>query len=120
MRSIPQEQQGYTRVASLKRSPTSPRTLFGKVMDGLVFACVALALLPLLAVLIYVIVKGAGRLSPSVFSELPPPPLAPGGGFGNAILGTLIMVALGALISIPFGVMAAIYLSELAPGKLLN
>ena len=118
MRSMPQEQQDYTRVASLKRSPTSPRTVFGKVMDGLVFACVALALLPLLAVLIYVIIKGAGRLSLRVFSELPPPPLAPGGGFGNAILGTLIMVALGALISIPFGVMAAIYLSEFSSGKI--
>ena len=86
-------------------------------MTGLVFACVALALLPLLAVLFYVIVQGVSRLNPSLFTQLPPPPLVPGGGIGNAILGTLIMVGIGALISIPFGVMAAIYLSEFSSGK---
>ena len=103
---------------SLRRSPTSPRTLFGTVMTALVFACVAIALLPLLAVLLYVIVQGASRLNVSVLRELPPPPLVEGGGFGNAILGTLIMVAIGALISIPFGVLAAIYLSEFSSGKI--
>ena len=87
-------------------------------MDGLVFACVALALLPLLAVLFYVIVQGVTALRPAVFTELPPPPLVPGGGFGNALLGTVIMVGIGALISIPFGVMAAIYLSEFSTGKI--
>jgi len=87
-------------------------------MDGLVFVCVALALLPLLAVLFYVIVQGVSRIAPAVFTELPPPPLVPGGGFGNAILGTLVMVGIGALISIPFGVMAAIYLSEFSTGKI--
>lgn len=87
-------------------------------MNALVFASVALALLPLLAVLFYVIVQGVSRLNPSVLQELPPPPLVPGGGFGNAILGTLIMVGIGALISIPFGVMAAIYLTEFSSGKI--
>ncbi len=105
-------------VPSLRRSPTSPRTLFGIVMTGLVFACVALALLPLLAVLLYVITQGISSLSPSVFTELPPPPMVEGGGFRNAIVGTLIMVGIGALISIPFGVLAAIYLSEFSSGSI--
>jgi phosphate transport system permease protein len=89
-------------------------------MNGLVFLCVALALLPLLAVLVYVIGQGISALSPSVLTELPPPPLVPGGGFGNAILGTLVMVGIGALISIPFGVLAAIYLSEFSSGKVAD
>lgn len=87
-------------------------------MTGLVFACVALALIPLLAVLYYVILQGFSRINPSVFQELPPPPMVPGGGIGNAILGTLVMVGIGALISIPFGVLAAIYLSEFSSGKI--
>ena len=98
----------------------SPRTLFGIVMDGLVFATITLALIPLLAVLFYVIAQGVGSLSLNVFRELPPPPLVEGGGFGNAIVGTLLMVAIGAIISIPFGVLAAIYLSEFSSGKVAD
>lgn len=101
---------------SLKRSPTSPRTLFGMMMTGLTFLCGAIALVPLLAVLYYVIAAGASRINLSVLTELPPATFQQGGGFGNAILGTVIMVGIGALISIPFGVLAAIYLTEFSGG----
>jgi phosphate transport system permease protein len=86
-------------------------------MTSVAFICGALALLPLLAVLSYVIIKGFSSLNLSVFIELPPAPLRPGGGFGNAILGTLLMVGIAALISIPFGVLAAIYLTEFSPSN---
>jgi phosphate ABC transporter membrane protein len=88
-------------------------------MTILAFICGALALLPLIAVLFYVIIQGLGSFRLSLFTELPPPPLVKGGGFGNAIVGTLIMVGIGALISIPFGVLAAIYLTEFSSGKFL-
>jgi phosphate transport system permease protein len=104
--------------SSLTRSPSSPRTLFNTVMTVIAFTCGALALLPLLAVLSYVLIQGFSSLSPSVFFELPPAPLRKGGGFGNAILGTFLMVGIGALISIPFGVLAAIYLTEFSSGKI--
>ncbi|MGD1922408.1 MAG: phosphate ABC transporter permease PstA, partial [Pleurocapsa sp.] len=65
----------------------------------------------------YLLTKGISSLTPAVFTELPPPPLVEGGGFGNAIIGTIIMVGIGALISVPIGVMAAIYLSEFNEGK---
>lgn len=81
-------------------------------MTILAFTCGGLALLPLLAVLSYVTIQGFSSLSLSVFTELPPPPLSGSGGFGNAILGTLIMVGIAAAISVPFGVLAAIYLTE--------
>ncbi|RUS96847.1 phosphate transport system permease protein PstA [Trichormus variabilis SAG 1403-4b] len=86
-------------------------------MTVVAYICGALALLPLLAVLSYVIFKGFSSLSLSVFTELPPAPLRKGGGFGNAILGTLLMVGIGATISIPFGVLAAIYLTEFSSSK---
>ncbi|MDJ0797558.1 MAG: phosphate ABC transporter permease PstA [Calothrix sp. MO_167.B12] len=103
---------------SLSRSPTSPRTLFNSFMNGVAFLCGALALLPLMAVLSYVLIKGVGSLNWSIFTELPPPPLVEGGGFRNAIFGTLLMVGIGALITVPFGVLAAIYLVEFSSGKL--
>lgn len=83
-------------------------------MTGLVFLAAAIALLPLIAVLTYVIINGAGRLNLDLFTQLPPPPLVKGGGFGNAIVGTLLTVGIGAAISIPVGILGAIFLSEFA------
>lgn len=103
---------------SLTRSFKSPRTLFNTAMTVVAFICGVLVLVPLVAVLTYIIIKGFSSLELSVFTELPPPPLREGGGFGNAILGTLIMVSIAALISIPFGVLAAIYLTEFSTGKI--
>ncbi|WP_353930637.1 phosphate ABC transporter permease PstA [Okeanomitos corallinicola TIOX110] len=103
---------------SLTRSPTSPRTLFNTVMTVLAFICGALALVPLLAVLSYVLFKGFSSLSLNVFTQLPPAPFSQGGGFGNAILGTLLMVGIGAVFSIPTGVLAAIYLTEFSDGRI--
>ncbi len=102
---------------SLTRSPTSQRTLFNTVMTVIAFICGVLALLPLLAVLSYVIIKGFSSLNLAVFVELPPKALQKGGGFGNAILGTLLMVGIAALISIPFGVLGAIYITEFSSAK---
>jgi phosphate transport system permease protein len=99
---------------SLMRSPTSPRTLFSTAMTALVFLAAAIALLPLVAVLSYVILNGADRLNLDLFTQLPPPPLVEGGGFGNAIIGTLLTVGIGAAISIPAGILGAIFLSEFA------
>ncbi|MBW4577492.1 MAG: phosphate ABC transporter permease PstA [Aphanothece sp. CMT-3BRIN-NPC111] len=118
MNDEPQDKPGSKLAASLRRSPFSPRTLLGIVMTSLTFLCAAIAILPLVAVLSYVVVQGASRLNLMVFKELPPPPLVQGGGFGNAIVGTLIMVGIAVLISIPFGIMAAIYLSEFSSGRL--
>ncbi|MEH2316774.1 phosphate ABC transporter permease PstA [Nostoc sp.] len=102
---------------SLTRSPMSQRTLFNTVMTVVAFTCGVLALLPLLAVLSYVIIKGFSSLNLAVFVELPPKALQKGGGFGNAILGTLLMVGIAALISIPFGVLGAIYITEFSSAK---
>ena len=107
-------------VVSLKRNPTSPRTLFGLVMSGIAGLFTLMAIVPLFIILTYLITKGIGSLSASVFTELPPPPLVDGGGFGNAIVGTIIMVGIGALISVPIGIMAAIYLSEFNDGRVSN
>ena len=102
----------FATAPNMKRSPTSPRTLFSSVMTVVTFVCAALALIPLVAVLSYVLINGASSLRLSVFTELPPAPGLTGGGFGNALVGTLLTVGIASISSIPFGVMAAIFLAE--------
>ncbi|MBE9214904.1 phosphate ABC transporter permease PstA [Plectonema cf. radiosum LEGE 06105] len=102
---------------SLNRSSNSPRTLFNNVMNGVIFLCGVLALLPLLLVLSYLLIKGFSSLSLDLFTQLPPAPLDKGGGFGNAILGTAIMVGIGTIITVPIGVAAAVYLTEFSKGQ---
>jgi phosphate transport system permease protein len=103
---------------SLKVNPSSPRTLFGYIMNGVTILFMAIAVIPLFVILAYLLFQGISSLSPAVFTELPPPPLVEGGGFGNAVLGTVVMVGIALLISVPIGVMAAIYLSEFSRGQL--
>ncbi|PZV15731.1 MAG: phosphate ABC transporter permease PtsA [Pseudanabaena sp.] len=104
----------------LSRSYTSKRSLFGIAMTTLAATCLILSILPLFFVIIYVIIKGISRLSLDLFTALPPAAGLSGGGVGNAILGTLIVVGIGALISVPFGILAAIYLSEFGSGKIVG
>lgn len=86
-------------------------------MTILAGACVVIALIPLFALLIYVISKGVGRLNLDLFTKLPPPPGLKEGGVRNAIVGTLMTVGVGTLIAVPFGVLAAVYLSEFSAGN---
>lgn len=104
----------------LKRQPSSPRTLFNTFMTGLVFICAACAIVPLFAVLWYVVAQGGSRLSLDLFTQLPPAAnILKGGGFGNAFIGTLTTVGIGSSIAIPCGILAAIFLSEFAQGTRL-
>ncbi|MBD2464512.1 phosphate ABC transporter permease PstA [Oscillatoria sp. FACHB-1407] len=90
------------------------RRLFSIGMTTLAFVLAAIALLPLGAVLVEILKQGLPNLRWEVLVSLP----APIGmedvsnGFGNAIVGTFIMVGLAALFSVPVGMLAAIFLSE--------
>lgn len=103
---------------NLKKEPSSPRSLFGLVMTGISVVCLTLTVIPLVLVIGYVLVKGAARLfQPGIFTQLPPPPGLSAGGLANAILGTIMVVALATLIAVPIGVLAAVYLSEFSGGS---
>jgi len=64
----------------------------------------------------YMVYKGIGSLNYAFFTELPKPVGEVGGGIVNAIVGSAIMLAIAAGISVPIGVLAAIYLSEFGTG----
>jgi len=96
----------------LERSLRRPRTLFSEVMSWIVGGMTLFALVPLFSVVGMLLWKGGQKLSLAIFTELPPAPLEQGGGFGNAIVGTIVMVFLGALISVPLGILSAVYMAQ--------
>jgi phosphate transport system permease protein len=105
---------------SLHRSAWEPRALRSSVLTAGVWVAAILAGIPLISVLYMLIVRGGARLSWELFTSLPPAGFEMGGGFGNAIVGTLVMVGIGGLVSIPVGVLAAVYLAELGPTSRLT
>jgi phosphate transport system permease protein len=106
---------------SLERSLFEPRALVSSVLTGFLWIVAIVASVPLFSVLYRLIVQGGNKLSLDVFTQLPPAGFEQGGGFGNAIAGTLVTVGFGALFSIPMGIFAAIYLSEIQQhGKLTS
>jgi phosphate transport system permease protein len=99
----------------LERTLRRPRTLFSFCMSVLVGVMTAVAVVPLVSVLWTLLWNGSRRLSLELFTALPPGAGMQGGGIGNCILGTLIMVGIATFISVPFGILAAVYLAEFGP-----
>jgi phosphate transport system permease protein len=81
-------------------------------MSGVVMVCAGIALVPLIAVLGYVLVNGLSRFDLSLLTQIQPAPRELGGGVGNAIQGTLYTVGIAIALAVPFGVMAAVFLAE--------
>src|SRR5215831_6030752 len=79
--------------SQLERSLRRPRTLMDFLLSGIVTCMTLFALIPLFSVVLMLLWRGGRKLSLSVFTQLPPSPLEQGGGFGNAIVGTVIIVA---------------------------
>jgi len=112
--SIPEPGQRPVTRLNLRRSLRSWHTLFSGGMTVLALTMSALALVPLVSVLFMVVIRGIAKLRPSVFWELPPAAGMPGGGLGNALMGTVLMVVIASVIAVPLGVLAAVFVGEFA------
>jgi phosphate transport system permease protein len=77
-----------------------------------------IAVAPLISLLYEVIKRGAGRFDGSFFSESARGVIGAGGGAEHAIVGTLVITGVATLISVPIGIMAAVYLNEYGTGRL--
>lgn len=93
------------------------RKLTDRTMSFLTAACVVLAIIPLLSIMYTVIVNGMSALNIDFLMQLPKPVGEEGGGLGNAIQGTLIVVGIASLIGLPIGILSGVYLSEYGDNK---
>jgi phosphate transport system permease protein len=84
---------------------------------GLLWSAGVVAVVPLFLLVGYVFMKGLPAINASFFTQTAPPPGVPGGGMSQAFLGTGLIVGIGTAISVPLGVLTAIYLSEYGRGR---
>lgn len=106
-------------IPDLRHSFSDRRSLRNTVLTILLWVVSLLAAVPLISVLTMLVVRGGARIGTELFTQLPPAGLEPGGGFGNAIVGTIVMVLIASLISVPFGILGGVFLGAIAPDSRL-
>jgi phosphate transport system permease protein len=89
-----------------------------RLVTSLVATAFIIALLPLVSLLFTVLVNGTARFDPAFFSQSMRNVVGDGGGALHAIMGTLLITGAATLISVPVGLLTAIYLVEYGRGKL--
>jgi phosphate transport system permease protein len=93
-------------------SSTTRRKMLSSAFVAFCAGSVIVALVPLGFVLFFVVTQGIRALNVDFFLHMPKPVGEPGGGMANAIVGTLMVSGLAALMAVPIGVVSGVYMSE--------
>ncbi len=104
--------------SAFKRRNLARRRIVGGLGVGLALVCAIIGAACLLIILGYVIVQGAGALNRDFLTQLPHPVGVPGGGVGNGILGTFIILGIATAMAVPIGLLTGIYLSLFGRGPI--
>ncbi len=100
--------------------PARRRLWRDRSMTFLVGASIVLTLIPVVWILVQIVVNGGSAMSWTFLTESTPfSMMKQGGGFLNGLIGTAIMVVLAGVVSIPLGILAAVYLVEYGKGNWL-
>ncbi len=94
------------------------RLIKDKIFKGLIILFSVLSGIPLIVILYFIVKNGISSINWDFISNLPKPVGEVGGGVVNAIIGTLILIVISCIISVPIGLFAGIYLSENRKGRL--
>ena len=92
----------------------TPRTrrVVNVIMSWLAAAAAGLVVLPLLLIFGFLLWQGASAVNLDFFTHLPKPVGEVGGGMANAIVGTVVLVALASVLGLPLGILGGLYLAE--------
>ena len=90
----------------------SRRRLVNRLMNGLAGLAALLVILPLLVILTFLVYQGWTALNVDFFTQLPRPVGEVGGGMANAIVGSLILIAIAGCVGLPVGILGGLYLAE--------
>ncbi|WP_310571728.1 phosphate ABC transporter permease PstA [Gemmatimonas sp.] len=89
----------------------------GQVMTVLTWIAAAVAVIPLVLILAQLLLNGLLQLTPTFFTQMPSPPGVRGGGVANAIIGSIMLVAIAMSVAVPVGIGAGLYLAEHRRGR---
>ncbi|MGY2064814.1 phosphate ABC transporter permease PstA [Blastococcus sp. SYSU DS0619] len=109
---------GTVAVYLLSRIREGRRKAADRLVTSLVTSAFGIAMVPLASLIWEVVSRGAERFDGEFFTASMAGVIDAGGGAYHAIMGTLIITGLATLISVPIGLMCAIYLVEYARGRL--
>ena len=102
----------------MKDSQITVRIIKDKAFKSSVILISLVSILPLLLILFHIVRNGISSINWAFLTQLPKPVGEAGGGVSNAIVGTLILIAISCALSVPVGVFTGIYLSEYRKGRL--
>ena len=95
------------------------RAFTDQAATGIAVLSTILVVAPLIAIFIYLLVRGVSSLNLAFFTKVPVPVGETGGGMANAIVGSAVLLGLASAIGIPIGIGAGIYLAEFGRGTRL-
>jgi phosphate transport system permease protein len=107
-------------MSNLSRPLSNWRRLSNLGFIGLAGLAAILVLLPLGAIFSYLVYKGVGALNWDFLTHTPRPVGEAGGGMANAIVGSGMILGIGSVIGVPFGIGAGIYMAEFGRGRYVN
>ncbi len=96
------------------------RSTKSRAMTVVLCLCACVVMAPLFLVIFFLLKAGASSLDWNFFTQLPKPTGEVGGGMANAIVGTMELLAMAAVVGVPVGVMGGIYLAEYGSEKANN
>ena len=102
-----------------RRAVDRSRRITSAFMTSLTAFCTLLAVGILLIILCYIVWQGIGALNFRFLVDSPRP-VGEGGGIGNAILGSMVLLTLSSAFGLPIGIAVGVYLSEIGGGRLAS
>ncbi len=100
------------RIREIAASSLRRRMLTSRLAVGVCWLALSLAVVPLVAILAYVVIKGLPAWSADFFTHSTTPEGIPGGGVWNAIVGTVEIGIIATAVTVPVGLLGGLFLAE--------
>jgi len=99
-------------IQGIAKATVGRRKTYSRAAIGICWVFLVIAVIPLVAVILYTLAKGLPAWNTDFFTQVTKPEGIPNGGVWNAIVGTVIIGAIATAVTIPLGLLAGLFLAE--------